>query len=57
MEKKDENWVMKCTYTELSGAKTWLGVVKNYMKELGLSSVDHALDHHAWKMKIVGDTC
>ena len=33
--------------------KTWLEVVRNDMKELGLD----ALDRHAWKRMIVGDTC
>ena len=64
MERKDkEEWVRKCMYMEVEGArprerprKTWLEVVRNDMKELGLASVD-ALDHHAWKRKIVGDTC
>ena len=36
--------------------KTWLEVVRNDLKELSLASMD-ALDRHAWKKKIVGDTC
>ena len=35
--------------------KTWLEVVKNDLKGLGLASVN-ALDRHAWKRKIVGNT-
>ena len=36
--------------------KTWLEVVRNDLKGLDLASVD-ALDRHAWKRKIVVDTC
>ena len=35
-----------------SGWSCW-----NYVKSLVLVSVDDLCDHHAWKMKIVGDTC
>ena len=64
MERKDEeNWMRKCMCMEVEGArtmgkpkKTWVEVVRNDMKELSWTSVD-ALDHHAWKRKIVGDTC
>ena len=50
-------------YIEVEGArsrgrprKTWLEVVTNDMKGVGLAGGD-ALDHHAWRRKIVGDTC
>ena len=50
-------------YMEVEGArtrgrprKTWLEVVRNDMKELDLASVD-ALDSHAWKRKIIENTC
>ena len=54
----------KCMYVEeVEGArprgrprKTWLELVKNDMKGLGVARAD-ALDCHAWSMKIVGDTC
>ena len=63
--KEKEDWVRKCMYMEVEGArprgrpsKAWLKLVKNdmNMKVLSLASVD-ALDHHAWRRKIVGGTC
>ena len=63
MERIDKDWVRKCMYMEVEGArtrgrprKTWLEVIREDMNELGLANAD-ALDYHVWKMKIVGDTC
>ena len=58
------DWVSKCLFLEVEGArprgrprKTWLEVVKNDMEGLGLASAADDLNHHAWRRKIVGDTC
>ena len=62
-KEKKEDWVRKCMYMEVEGArtrgrtrKTWLEVVRNDRMELGLASVD-ALDCHVWNRKTVGNTC
>ena len=62
-EERKKDLVRKCMYIKMDVArprgrtrKTWLEMVKNDMKGLGSASVD-ALDHYAWRRKIVGDTC
>ena len=49
-------------YGEVEGANprrrqkmTWLEVVKIDLKDLGIASAE-ALDHLAWRRKVVGDT-
>ena len=49
--------VVLLTYLCPEGSQmTWLEVVLNYMEGLDLASLD-ALDHHAWRRKIVGERC
>ena len=58
VREEKEDWVRNCKGARLREKlrETWLEVVKNDMKDLGIASAD-VLGWHAWRRKIVGDRC